>query len=210
MGQLPYPEEGPEEPVSDLGLVARARKKDPAAAEELVRRYHQKAYALAYRTCSGDAEEARDLTQEAFLHVFRNLHKFEGRSSFYTWLYQIVVNTCLDGLRRQRRRKRTFSFWRSGSEGGEGIGEIPEEHPDSDGDSNPLATLSKNELKRQVQKALGSLSDHQRMVFELKVFEEMSIPEIAKITNSAEGTVKSHLFRATRHIRRALSDWTEA
>jgi RNA polymerase sigma-70 factor (ECF subfamily) len=209
MGELSGPGEAPHEQVTDLELVARAKRNDPAAAEQIIRRYHAKAYAIAYRTCSGDEEEAKDLTQEAFLRVFRNLKTFEGRASFYTWLYQIVVNTCLDAMRRRQRRKRIFPFWRSGNEGGEGSGEVPEEHPDSDRDSDPLVTLSGNELRLQVQKALGTLSDHQRMVFELKVFEEMSIPEIAKMTNSAEGTVKSHLFRATQHVRKVLSDWVE-
>lgn len=200
-------EDEPEKPVDDLELVERAKRKDPVAAGELVRRYQDKAYAIAYRTCSGDREEARDFTQEAFLKAFRSLKQFKGKASFYTWLYRIVINTCLDGLRRNNRRRWFFSPWRS--EEGDGAGGDPEGCPNSDQEENPAAVLSRKELNRAVQKALSGLSIHQRMVFELKIFDEMSIPEIASLLNIAEGTVKSHLFRATRHVRKALVDWAE-
>jgi RNA polymerase sigma-70 factor (ECF subfamily) len=200
-------EEKPENPLDELVVVERAKRRDPAAAEELVRRYQAKAYAIAYRTCSGDAEEAKDLTQEAFLRAFRSLHQFKGNASFYTWLYRIVVNTCLDGVRRQTRRRAFFPTLKS--EEGKRAMELLEENADTDIDSNPAATLSNTELKQQVQAALDGLSSTQRMVFEMKVFEELSIPEIAKLMGSAEGTVKSHLFRATQHIRKALNEWAE-
>jgi len=201
-------EEELDNPSDDPELVERAKRHETAAAEELVRRYQEKAYAIAYRTCSGDAEEARDLTQEAFLKAFRNLHQFKGQASFYTWLYRIVVNTCLDGARRQKRRKWFFSTWRSEQEEKKIRDEV-EEAPDQHISGNPAATLNRKELKAQVKKALSELSASQRMVFEMKIFDEMSISEIAKIANIAEGTVKSHLFRATQHIRKALSEWEE-
>jgi RNA polymerase sigma-70 factor (ECF subfamily) len=207
-GALPLQEDELENPVSDLELVERAKRRESAAAEELVRRYHEKAYAVAYRTCSGDVEEAKDFTQEAFLKAFRSLHQFKGQASFYTWLYRIVVNTCLDGVRRQKRRKGFFSSWRA-EEAGKGIRDEIEQSPDLNIQSNPAATLNRKELRAQVQKALEGLSSSQRMIFELKIFDEMSISEISKAVNIAEGTVKSHLFRATRHIRKALSEWSE-
>lgn len=199
--------EEPENPDDELVLVERAKRQDPAAAEELVRRYQEKAYAIAYRTCSGDREEAKDLTQEAFLRAFRSIKQFKGKASFYTWLYRIVVNTCLDGVRRQKRRRSFFSTLKSEEE--DGTMDHLEENPDPNIESNPAANLSSSELRRQVQTALDGLSPSQRLVFEMKVFEEMSIAEIAGLTNSAEGTVKSHLFRATQHIRKALSEWAE-
>lgn len=206
-GALPLQAEEPENPVDELVLVERTKRQDPAAAEELVRRYQEKAYAIAYRTCSGDAEEAKDLTQESFLRAFRSIHQFKGKASFYTWLYRIVVNTCLDGVRRQKRRRSFFSTLKS-AEGEEAVDHL-EENADPNADSNPAANLSSSELKQQVQAALDGLSSTQRMVFELKVFDELSIPEIAEMMDSAEGTVKSHLFRATQHIRKALSEWAE-
>jgi RNA polymerase sigma-70 factor (ECF subfamily) len=178
--------------------------------EGIIRRYHQKAFAIAFRNCSGDVEEARDMTQEAFLHVFRNLSKFEGKASFYTWLYRIVLNTCLDAKRRERRRRWLIPFSRAGREDQERTKETLKALAGSAGDeSNPLAALRGRELKSRVQDALAGLSEQQRMVFELKVFEDRGIPEIAKILGNAEGTVKSHLFRATQHVRKALADWVE-
>jgi RNA polymerase sigma-70 factor, ECF subfamily len=202
------PVEAPEKPVDDLELVERAKRRDPEAAEQLVRRYQDKAYAIAYRTCSGDEEEAKDLTQEAFLKAFRSLDQFQGKASFYTWLYRIVVNTCLDALRRQRRRPARVSPSRRAEEEG-GAGEEPEERADPRKENSPAERLSEKELRNQVQNALSGLSSSQRMVFELKVFDELSIPEIAELMKTAEGTVKSHLFRATQHVRKALNEWVE-
>jgi RNA polymerase sigma-70 factor (ECF subfamily) len=200
--------EAPEKPVDDLELVERAKRRDPESAEQLVRRYQDKAYAIAYRTCSGDEEEAKDLTQEAFLKAFRSLDQFQGKASFYTWLYRIVVNTCLDALRRRQRRPARVSPSRRAEEEGR-TGEEPEERADPSMENSPAERLSQKELKNQVQNALSGLSSSQRMVFELKVFDELSIPEIAERMKTAEGTVKSHLFRATQHIRKALNEWVE-
>ncbi|MCK5553908.1 MAG: sigma-70 family RNA polymerase sigma factor [Deltaproteobacteria bacterium] len=193
--------------VRDEELVAQARKNDPRAIEEFVSRYQQKAYAIAYHMCAGDSEEAQDLTQEVFLRVFRNLRKFRGASSFYTWFYRIVVNTCLDGRRRRRRWERIFSPWRPGQNEEEPSKKVLEEQPDMYGDSNPLAVLSGKQLTLQIRKALISLPERQRMAFQLKVFQGMSIREIAQVMGSAEGTVKSQLFRATHSLRTALQDW---
>lgn len=209
-GDPPGPEEEAGESPDEGELIARARNGDGKCMEALIRRYHQKAFAIAFRNCSGDVEEARDMTQEAFLRVFRNLKKFEAKASFYTWLYRIVVNTCLDAKRRERRRRWLIPFSRIGREDQERTLETLESRTGSEGgESNPLAALSGRELRSRVQDALSGLSEQQRMVFELKVFEERGIPEIAKILGNAEGTVKSHLFRATRHVRNALSEWVE-
>jgi RNA polymerase sigma-70 factor (ECF subfamily) len=203
-----HPDEESHPPAHDLELVARAKEQDPDAIEQLIRRYQQKAYAVAYRTCSGDAEEAADLTQEALLRAFRSLSTFKGNASFYTWLYQIVLNTCLDAVRRKQRRTRLFSLWRSWKQRGEGNRRNRQRLPHSDPDNDPFTALRQKEFRHHVEQALGGLSSTQRMVFELKVFEERSIPEIARLTDSAEGTVKSHLFRATRHVRKALNEWS--
>ncbi len=202
------PVDAPEKPVDDLELVERAKRRDPEAAEQLVRRDQEKAHAIAYRTCARDEEEAKDLTQEAFLKAFRSLDQFQGKASFYTWLYRIVVNTCLDALRRRQRRPARVSLFRR-AEGEGGAGEEPEESADPSVENSPAERLSQKELKNQVQNALSGLSSSQRMVFELKVFDELSIPEIAELMKIAEGTVKSHLFRATQHIRKALNEWVE-
>jgi RNA polymerase sigma-70 factor (ECF subfamily) len=193
----------------DEELVARAQNDDPRATEELIGRYQQKAYAIAYHMCFGDSEAAQDLTQEAFLRVFRNIKKFKRRSSFYTWLYRIVVNTCIDGIRRLRRRERIFSSWGSGEDGEESSIEVIERQPDMAEASDPMNVLSGKQLTLKAREVLMSISEKQRVVFQLKVLREMSIPEIAHIMKMAEGTVKSHLFRATHVLREALKDWAE-
>ena len=193
--------------LKDEELVARAQRNDQWALEEFVRRYQQKAYAIAYHMCSGDSEEAQDLTQEAFLRAFRNIKEFRGNSSFYTWFYRIVVNTCLDGRRRRRRWERVFSLWRPGQREEEPSKEVFEEQPDMCGDNNPMTVLSGKQLTLEIRKALMSLPERQRVAFQLKVFQGMSIREIAQVMGSAEGTVKSNLFRATHSLRTVLKDW---
>ena len=193
--------------LSDEELVVRAQKDDAWATEELVHRYQQKAYAIAYHMCFGDREQSQDLTQEAFLKVFKNLKKFRGKSSFYTWFYRIVVNACIDGMRRRRRREKVFSLWRRGENREDSSQEGIEGEPEMGEAFNPMQALSGKQMAEKAQEAIQSLSEKQRVVFQLKVLEEMSIPEIAQAMKMAEGTVKSHLFRATHVLRDALKDW---
>lgn len=192
---------------SDEALVARALEGDRSAAGELVGRYHKKAYGIAYHLCSGNTEEARDFTQEAFLRAFAKLGTFRGQSSFYTWFYRILVNTCRDGRRRLWRWKQRFAFWRSTPEDAPAEPSTPEGHPDTAEQADPAAVLTGKELHERLRKAMLSLPRKQRTAFQLKVFHGMTIHEIAEVMNSAEGTVKSHLFRATQYLREALSDW---
>jgi len=193
--------------LRDEDLIAHIQEGEDWATEELVNRYQQKTYTIAYHMCSEDSEEAQDLTQEAFLRAFRSLGKFRGDSSFYTWFYRIVVNVCLDSRRRSRRWKLIFSPWRQ-VQGGKGSpGEIPEEQADMRDDINPVSALSGKQFAREIKKSLKALPERQRLVFQLKVLHGMSIREIAEVIGTAEGTVKSHLFRATRFLREELKEW---
>ncbi len=193
--------------LRDEELVARIKEGEDWATEELVNRYQQKTYAIAYNMCSEDGEEARDLSQEAFLRAFRSLGKFRGDSSFYTWFYRIVVNVCLDSRRRSRRWKLIFSPWRQAQKGKGSPGEVPEEQPDMREDINPVSALSGKQFAKEIKKSLKALPERQRLVFQLKVLHGMSIREIAQVIGTAEGTVKSHLFRATRFLREDLKEW---
>ncbi len=193
--------------LSDEELVARAQKDDAWATEELINRYQQKAYAIAHHMCFGDREQAQDFTQEAFLKVFKNLKKFRGKSTFYTWFYRIVVNACIDGMRRQRRREKILSLWRWGESREASHHEGVEGEPEMEASINPVQALSGKQMAAKAQEVLQSLSEKQRIIFQLKVFHEMSIREIAKVMKMAEGTVKSHLFRATHVLRDALKEW---
>ena len=197
------------EPATDPDalLVERLKNGDRQASDELIRRYQEKAFAVAFRMLSGDREEALDLTQDAFLTALRKIDGFKGRSSFYTWFYRILINTCLDFLRRRKRWRRLVFFRRPYSkdtrEPSESFAEVVGYEPST----NPGAAVDARELQREVRGAMSLLSDRQRMIFNLKVFEEMRIAEIAQTMGLAEGTVKSHLFRATRIMRDALADW---
>jgi RNA polymerase sigma-70 factor (ECF subfamily) len=192
--------------LKDEDLVARARKSDQRATETLVRRYQQKAYAIAYRFSDGNMQEAEDLTQEAFLRAFQNLENFRGDSSFYTWFYRILVNVCLDGRRRRKRWHKIFLPWQRESAD---KGLSPEERPDPEAHERSLKTISEKQLSRDIRETLKSLPEKQRLAFQLKALHGMSIQEVARVMGTAEGTVKSHLFRATQFLREKFKDWEE-
>jgi RNA polymerase sigma-70 factor (ECF subfamily) len=193
-------------PLKDEDLVAQARKSDQKAIEDLIRRYQQKAYAIAYRFTDGNVQDAEDFTQEAFLRTFQRLENFRGDSSFYTWFYRILVNVCLDGRRRRNRWQRIFLPWQRDSTD---RGLSPEERPDPEAHERSLKTLSEKELSRDIRESLKSLPEKQRLAFQLKALHGMSIQEVARAMGTAEGTVKSHLFRATQFLREKFKDWEE-
>jgi RNA polymerase sigma-70 factor, ECF subfamily len=203
------PRQDPSEAAEEKALVRRAQEGDRDAVEALVRRYQKMVFTTAYQFCGFQLDDAQDAAQEAFLKVFRRIRQFEGRSSFSTWLYRIVVNTCLYEGRRKKRWQKIVMPWRfSNKRDGEDPAPL-EDRPDSSQDADPTSILRGRELGKDVAKALEGLSDKQRVVFQLKAFQEMSIPEISEVTGLAEGTVKSHLFRATQALRRRLGEWVE-
>jgi len=193
--------------VTDEELVSRAQQGDQAAAEDLYKRYQKKVHAIAYHMCTGDREEAQDLTQEAFLKVFRKLKEFRHDSSFYTWFYRIVVNTCLDSRRSRRKWERFLPFRGSGKQEEERVANEVEAQPGSGESFDPAGAVTSQQLAREVRNALIALPQKQQVAFQLKVFEGLSISEIAQVMGSAKGTVKSHLFRATHSLRETLKDW---
>jgi RNA polymerase sigma-70 factor (ECF subfamily) len=193
--------------LKDEDLLVRACEQDRDALDELFTRYLDQAHANAFNMCSGDHEQAQDLTQEAFLKVLKNINRFKGESEFSTWLYRIIYNTYLDTRKKRLKWGNIFSFWRIKKDTGGSAKEVLEELPDKNVNKNPLNVLQAKHFDQEIQKALRLLPEKQRIVFQLKVINEMSIKEIAKITGSAPGTVKSHLFRATRSLQKTLNDW---
>ena len=189
--------------LEDKRLVDFARNGERWAMDELVHRYQNKAFAIAYHLCSGQKQDAEDFTQEAFLRAFRNLQKFRGDSTFYTWFYRILVNVCLDGKRRQNRWRKLISpFFPSQRE-------AYREATDVEGNSHTDQEVNSRQLSRDIQRAIKALPEKQRVAFQLKALQGMRIGEIAQVMGAAEGTVKSHLFRATHALRQALKDWEE-
>jgi RNA polymerase sigma-70 factor (ECF subfamily) len=189
----------------DEELAVRAQNDDRWAIDQLIRRYYQKVLSITYAMSSGDREEAQDLTQEAFLKAFLKISTFRSESSFYTWFYRIIINTCLDGRRRRHRWDKIFSFMGSGKHKKDGWG--PQ---DKDTEADPLKSASENAFREETEKALMALPQKQRLVFQLKAFHDLKIREIAEIMGVSQGTIKSHLFRATQFLRRELKGWIEA
>jgi RNA polymerase sigma-70 factor (ECF subfamily) len=201
---MPQTGKSPAPAISDEELVRRVRTDDAHAVEALVRRYRNKAFAIAYHMSGGNREDALDLTQEVFLRVFKKIHTFKGDASFYTWFYRIVVNACVDARRRRERWRRIFSTRRTDADESQGS---LEDFPDRADDTNPLSNLRSKELNAEVQAALKMLTESQRTAFQLKVFQDLTIAEIAEVMDLAPGTVKSHLFRATQFVRKHLDGW---
>ncbi|HEY7221183.1 MAG TPA: sigma-70 family RNA polymerase sigma factor [Candidatus Binatia bacterium] len=182
----------------DEELVALAQQGDRRAFEELVDRHKQKAYYIAF-DFAREREDAKDLSQEAFLKAFTNLKNFDGRSSFYTWFYRILVNLCLDYKRRQKRTL-TDSF-----------DETLESHMESSHEPqrprSPDQEILAGQFSRRVGAALEALPARQRTAFILKNHQGLSIKEIAELMETAEGTVKVHLHRAVMALRQSLADF---
>lgn len=193
--------------VADSELVRRAKDGDRRATDELFARHYQKAYALAHSLCSGDREAAKDVTQDAFIKAFQNIDKFEERAAFSSWLFKIIVNTSTDRKRGMSRRRRFFTLWRSSrSEGNPPLGQL--ELEDNRDESSPLHILENKEKGERIRDAIMDLPGYQRVAFHLKVVEGMKVKEIAQIMGAAEGTVKTHLFRAIHSLRESLEDLT--
>lgn len=197
------------DPPPDADLAAQAGQGSRWAAEQLIRRYQDRAFAVAFRMSGGDEDRARDAAQDAFVKALGRIDRFRGQSSFYTWFYRILVNTCLDARKRKRRWSRLLSVGNRllGKEGSDAP--ILEDIPDPAASADPLETLEARELRRNLYRVLDRLPDRQRTAFELKIFEEMKLSEIAQVMKLEIGTVKSHLFRATSAVRTALADWVE-
>jgi len=182
----------------DEELVALAQAGDRRAFEKLIESHQQKAYHIAFGFAR-DREAAKDLSQEAFLKAFAYLKKFDGRSSFYTWFYRIVVNVCLD---YKRRNKRTLA--------GE-FDETDESQMEPSHQPARPAPLDQHVLAGQislrVDAALQTLPAKQRTAFILKNHQGLSIREIAELMETAEGTVKAHLHRAVSALRQSLAEF---
>ena len=184
---------------AEVGLVEQCRRGDGTAFARLVALHERMVYNLATRLL-GDPEEARDVSQEVFLQVYRSLGSFGGRSSLKTWIYRIVVNHCHNRRRWWRRRHRERSCSLEELCGAEQARLVA---PESRGGS-PYDALRRRERAERVQAALLKLSFHHRVVLLLKEVEEMSCEEIATALEIAEGTVKSRLARARSALRRVL------
>jgi len=185
--------------MDDVELVTRAQEGDMLAFEQLVFRHDRKVLAIAARYVTS-AEDAKDIYQEVFIRVYRNLKKFRFRSEFATWLHRITVNVCLTHRSRGRRTLQTLLADARGEDDAEPHGEIP------DPAQGPDAVAAGADIAARIEQALGTLSPKQRMVFTLRHYEGYKLSEIAGMMDCMEGTVKRYLFTATRRMREQLKD----
>jgi len=182
----------------DQSLVRAAQREDMGAFEELVARHRDKLYARAFSMVRNE-EEAIDLSQEAWVKGWQRLKQFQGESTFATWMTRIVINLCLDHLRRQKRQ-RTESIEAMDEDSGGVERQMPPVV------TNPTEGLERGEMRQRIDRALGQLSYEHRTVLVLHEFEEMEYKQIAKTMGCSIGTVMSRLFYARRKMAALLTD----
>src|SRR4029077_16800143 len=176
-------------------LIAECLQGRPAAFGELVRRYQDRLYHTAYRL-TGNAEDAQDVVQEAFLSAYQSLGSFKGDSLFFTWLYRIAVNTAIS-LKRKHRVVISMDIAR-------GEGGIPEPADTSDL-SRPEQALERADQERRIQSALNRLSVEHRAVLIMKDMEGQKYEAMAEVLQVPIGTIRSRLHRARLELRDLLS-----
>ena len=186
--------------ADEQSLIRRAQDGDRAAFDTLIRLYDQNVLRLALQVV-GSPEEARDLYQEAFLKVYRSIGHFRSEAKFSTWLYRVVMNVCLDHLRRQSTRKEVPVPAPQDGEP-EFFQTVPDERPTL----NPERATHSKEIGRRIQVALERLNPRERMVFELKHYQGLKLRAIGEICKTSEQTAKNCLFRATQKLRMELHD----
>jgi RNA polymerase sigma-70 factor (ECF subfamily) len=170
----------------DLELTRRSQAGDTEAFGELVSKYSTKIFTMVY-CILGDENDAWDLAQEGFLKAWRSIHRFEARSSFYTWLYSITMNLTIDSLRRKGRRQEV-----------ELDDAMPSFLP------GPRVNCERAEIREQVNAALAQLSPEHRAVVVLTEIEDMHYREIAEVLNVSMGTVMSRLFYGRKRLQSIL------
>jgi len=188
---------------SERTLVAEAQAGSRAAFEELVHRYDRDVLRLALNLMKRP-EDARDVYQEAFLKVYRNLHRFRFECSFYTWLYRIVTNVCLDQLRRRQARPEDQAPEMAVAPHEEGITDFFERQKEHRAALDPERQLIGKQIQARIAHAMERLSPRERMVFELKHYQGLKLRAIGDVLGTTEETVKNSLFRATRKLRSQL------
>jgi RNA polymerase sigma-70 factor (ECF subfamily) len=192
--------------ANDSDLIRAAQRGDRAAFETLVRQYDQAVLRLAYHLTGSDAD-AQDIFQEAFLKAYRHIGNFRFECSFYTWIYRIVTNLCLDHLRKRQTRREDPHVMTDSS--GQDVDLLDRVSDDRSG-ANPERDLMRRELGARISSALTRLTPRERMVFELKHYQGLRLRTIGEMLNTTEETAKNTLFRATQKLRRALGAMRES
>src|SRR6478672_1502143 len=186
--------------IDDTMLIREAQRGNRAAFEELVRHYDHAVLRLALHL-TGTEQDAQDVYQDAFLKAYKNIGSFRFECSFYTWIYRIVTNLCLDHLRKRQTRKEDPQMVMDSS--GQPV-DVLERVSDDRSGANPERDLMRRELGAKINQALTKLTPRERMVFELKHYQGLRLRTIGEMLNTTEETAKNTLFRATQKLRGAL------
>ncbi len=191
-----------ESSYTDGELIRLFLEGSEEAFNRLVLAHQKKAYNIAFRFL-GNHEDANEVAQDAFVRVYRNLHRFRGHSSFQTWLYKITLNLARNRYRKMKRRKEDKKVSLDNPltyEDGESIREVPDEM------FSPERSIRSREIQEQVQEALEQIAPEHRQVVVLRHIEGLSYTEMSEILGCAEGTIKSRLHRARQELRGYLRE----
>jgi len=191
-----------ESSMDEASLIRAAQGGDQDAFELLVRAYDQSVLRIALNLLRSP-EDAKDVYQEAFLRVFRNLHNFRFDCSFHTWLYRIVTNICLDMLRKRKVRKEESAVLETSG----GPVDLLESAPERRADVDPQRQLISGQMRTRIEKVLTGMTPRERMVFELRHYQGMRLRAIGEVLGTTEEAAKNCLFRATQKMRTALGDF---
>jgi RNA polymerase sigma-70 factor (ECF subfamily) len=191
--------------LDDTILVRRAKQGDTAAFEELVRNYDRSVLRLAMHL-TDSTEEAQDIYHQTFLDAYRNIRRFRFECSFYTWIYRIATNLCCDYLRRKQVRY-PYAYSERYSNENDVLEETQHDRASdqSSGASRERSSLN-GALRKQIRRALNTLSARERLVFELSHYDGLKLQTVASILSTTENTVKNSLVRATHKLRLRLEE----
>jgi len=188
--------------MDEAALIRAAQQGDESAFEQLVRIHDQNVLRLALNLLRSQ-EDARDVYQEAFLRVYRNLNAFRFDCSFHTWLYRIVTNLCVDALRKRRVRREESSVLATP----DGMLDRMDTVEEARADGDPQRHLLSRQLNGRIQLTLESLTPRERIVFEMRHYQGLRLRAIGDALGTTEEAAKNCLFRATQKMRAALGDF---
>ena len=175
--------------MDELRAVAQAKKGDAEAFAYLVETYETSVYRLALRMC-GNAHDAEEVAQEAFVAAWKGMPGFRGESKFSSWLYQLTTNAAIDFLRREKRHRATTPI---------------EDEVDLAAPGTPQQSAEAAEVRQALQQALDALTPEHRQIFLLRQMRQLSYEEIGRLLGLEPGTVKSRLSRSKKQLREILT-----
>lgn len=188
--------------MGEKELLKKCRQGDRDAFNILVQTYQRQVINLAYGMLS-DTEDATDAAQEVFIKVYRNIDRFEGKSSLSTWIYRITSNVCKDFLRKRTRTIQSVSIYESSEDDDDRPMEIKDSSP------TPQEHMEITETQREVRKALDELPEEYKSVIVMYDLEGLSYDEISNVLQCPVGTIKSRLNRARKALKKNLSEKRE-